>query len=152
MEEQDIINIEMESMKNMISELLYEALKRKKRYCFKFKINRLNAVSDYERASIHLDMGVEADSQEFKRFCHNSTVLKTVVSTVLKLLCNDFAQKTKYSMIENIIKYFSKEKIDVCINDLNCNEKEKKFYTFINADIKMKREDIEYFLKNANLI
>ena len=148
MEERDVINVETEYLKSLISRMVCEILKRKKGYCVELKINRLNAVNDDERVFICLDMGMEADSEDLKRRCHNSTILKTVVSAILKLLCN----KVMYSTIENIINNFSKGKVDIYINDFFCNEKEEKFFTYINANIKMKKEDIEYFLGKARLI
>lgn len=145
MQKCDLINIETEPMRSIISKLLYQIMK-KRGYYVNFKINKFNAVNDEGGVLIQLDLDTMADFEIIKKLCNHLSVLSTIVSGVLKLLCDGIAQKIKYRLIENIIRKNLKEKIKIHINDLKYSKDDGNFMFSLNADIKMKREEIEYFL------
>ena len=145
MQKCDLINIETEPMRGIISKLLYQIMK-KKGYYADFKFNRLNVVNDEQGVLIQLDLDTVANYEIIKQICDHLSVLSTIISAFLKILCDNFAKKIKYRLIENIIKVNSKEKVKVNINDLKYSKDGRNFMISINADIKMERDGLEYFL------
>lgn len=146
MQKCDLINIETEPMRGIISKLLYQIMK-KKGYDVKVKINKLNAVNDEDGVLIQLDLDTIANFGIITELCNHISLLSTIVSGFLKFLSDGFAQKIKYCLIEKFIRKNLKEKIKVNINDLKYSKDDSNFMFSLNADIKMKREEIEYFLE-----
>ena len=63
MQENVVIKIETEFMRDLIAELLHDALQKKKGYCVDFRIHALQAVNDNEKIKVHLE-SVSASSSK----------------------------------------------------------------------------------------
>lgn len=165
MQEHDVINVQTEPMRSAISRLLSRILKRKQGYCVEFEINKLEVVNDEERILIQFDLGMEATIEvinaiikEFgsngKKWMKNLLEILNpagIDADILKFLYNVWPKKTIYHLIEDGIERKWK-KVKAHINYLDCSKGDGKFQFLLNADIKIKREDIEYVLESAGLI
>lgn len=154
MQENVVIKIETEFMRDLIAELLHDALQKQKGYCVDFRIHALQAVNDNEKIKVHLELDAETDSKELEKSCKDSFFLKSLVEGALKLLGNVFAAKMGYHFIENMIEKSLKKniKIKIEINKVELKEKDKNVRVFLDADVKMKEKDLEKSLENFDLI
>lgn len=154
MQENVVIKIETEFMRDLIAELIHDVLQKQKGYCVDFRIHALQAVNDDEKIKVHLELDAEMDSKELEKGCKDFPILQNVVGGALKVLGNVLAAKIGYPIIENIIEKSLKKniKIKIEINKLKLKEKDRKVYAFLDADVKMKEEDLEKSLENFGLI
>lgn len=150
MQEYDVIKIETDSMTNLIGEVVQEVLQKKKGYRVDLQIHALNVVNDDVGTRIHFDLEAETDTGELKKICKDFDWKIGMIPLVLKM--KDILFPRKHYPIENMVKDWLTEKYGIQINGLKYHEEEKRVYASLNADLKVKREEIEKFLEKAGLI
>ncbi len=91
-----------------------------------------------------LDMSADGNMLDLKR--------SFKCFTILKGMAKFFGNNHLYFIFEKIIKIAANKNIDVQINNLSINEKNEELHVCLNADGKIRNEDLKKILENADLI
>lgn len=150
MREYDVIKIETDAMRNLIGEIVQEVLQKKKGYVVDLQIHALDAVNDDAGTRFHFDLDAETDTGELKKICKDFNWKIGMIPLALKM--KDILFPRIHYAVENMIKEWLTEKYGIQIHVLKYQEKGKRVYASLNADLEVKREDIESFLEKVGLI
>lgn len=145
---QDVVNIESELMKNMISSSISKLLKRKKDIAIDLQLDEFSAENNGEKIKIHIDVKAEMSSKDLKEICKRYNIPKIIPQIMQGIPNIDFVH-----MIEEwLIKQILKDKIDIKIKDFKCSKKGSGYYVHIKAHAKTTEEKLRKMLRDAELL
>ena len=141
---QDVVKIESEFIKNIISNLVSRVLKNKKDYDVQFQLNELHAENTDGDIYVHIDMNAKIENED---------LIKNIIPNYIKpFMWGDY--KIRKALAQCAVNQYLKGKnykIEVELSKLECR-KESKINIYVNGNAYMSEVELQRILKEKNVL